>query len=119
MKILFDYGVGGEPEGSPPTFKQCAEADIHAAFLNPDEHGEIRTIRYDGVACTERLSYILANKTYVPSKFETFYVYEPKKRLVQAPAFVDKVVQHALVDNILYDTITHSRSCTWTSSTTG
>ena len=49
MKILFDYGVGGEPEGSPPTFKQCAAADIHAAFLNPTEHGEVRTIRYDGV----------------------------------------------------------------------
>lgn len=68
------------------------------------------TAQYEAnaLACTERLSYILANKTYVPSKFETFYVYEPKKRLVQAPAFVDKVVQHALVDNILYDAITHS-----------
>ena len=49
MKILFDYGVGGEPEWSPPTFKQCAAADIHNAFLNQDEHGEVRTIRYDGV----------------------------------------------------------------------
>lgn len=48
MKILFDYGVGGEPEWSPPTFKQCAAADIHNAFLNPDEHGEERTILYDG-----------------------------------------------------------------------
>lgn len=49
MKILFEYGVGGEPEGSPLTFKQCAAADIHNAFLNPDEHGEERTIIYDGV----------------------------------------------------------------------
>ena len=49
MKILFDYGVGGEPEWSPHTFKQCAAADIHNAFLNQDEHGEVRTIRYDGV----------------------------------------------------------------------
>ena len=48
MKILFDYGVGGDQEQSPPTFKRCAAADIHAAFLNPDEHGEVRTIRYDG-----------------------------------------------------------------------
>lgn len=58
--------------------------------------------------CTERLTYLLANKKYQPSKFETFTVYEPKKRLVQAPAFVDKVVQHALVDNVLYEKITHS-----------
>ena len=44
MKILFDYGVGGEPEGSPPTFKQCAAADIHDAFLNPTEHGEVYSL---------------------------------------------------------------------------
>lgn len=37
-----------------------------------------------------------------------FYVYEPKKRLVQAPAFRDKVVQHALVDNCVYERITNS-----------
>lgn len=57
---------------------------------------------------TERLAYILNTDTYVPSKFETFFVYEPKKRLVQAPAFVDKVVQHAIVDNTLYEAITRS-----------
>lgn len=56
---------------------------------------------------TERLSYILQTRLYRPSKFEVFYVREPKLRLVQAPAFVDKVVQHALVDNILYEAITH------------
>ena len=37
-----------------------------------------------------------------------FYVYEPKKRIVHAPAFVDKVVLHALVDNILYVALTKS-----------
>ena len=48
MGILFDYGTGGEAPRPPATFKQCAAEDIHAAFLNPDEHGEVRTIRYDG-----------------------------------------------------------------------
>lgn len=48
MGILFDYAVSGDQEWSPLTFKQCAAADIHAAFLNPDEHGEVRTILYDG-----------------------------------------------------------------------
>lgn len=57
---------------------------------------------------TERLSYLLKTGKYKPSGFNTFYVREPKLRLVQAPAFVDKVVQHALVDNILYEAITHS-----------
>ena len=45
---------------------------------------------------------------YVPSKFEVFAVYEPKRRMVHAPAFADKVVLHALVDNILYDALTKS-----------
>lgn len=54
------------------------------------------------------LVYILTTKTYRPGVFRVFYVYEPKKRLVQAPAFVDKVVQHAVVDNILYERITNS-----------
>ena len=45
---MFEYGVGGEPEGSPLTFKDFAAADIHDVFLNPDEHGEERTVRYDG-----------------------------------------------------------------------
>ncbi len=51
---------------------------------------------------------MLEAKTYRPGKFETFFVYEPKKRLVQAPAFVDKVVLHAITDNVLYDAITRS-----------
>lgn len=54
------------------------------------------------------LVYILKTKIYRPGVFRVFYVYEPKKRLVQAPAFVDKVVQHAIVDNLLYDRITRS-----------
>lgn len=48
MKILFDYGAGGELEWSPPTFKQCAAADIHAVFLNEDEFAEKRDVRFDG-----------------------------------------------------------------------
>lgn len=49
MKVLFDYGAGGDKEWSPPTFKDCAAADISAAFLNTDEHAEERTVIYDGV----------------------------------------------------------------------
>ena len=66
--------------------------------------------RYEShiLECTARLKYLLKSRTYKPQKFNTFYVYEPKVRLVQAPAFVDKVVQHALVDNVLYEAITKS-----------
>ena len=90
----------------------CSFEVLYAAYKTArvGKRSKPGTAQYEAnaLACTERLSYILRNKTYIPSKFETFYVYEPKKRLVQAPAFVDKVVQHALVDNILYDAITNS-----------
>lgn len=39
-------------------------------------------------------------KTYTPQLFKEFYVYEPKKRLIQAPAFRDRVVHHALCNVI-------------------
>ncbi len=39
---------------------------------------------------------------YVPGGYHSFYVYEPKKRLIFAPCFEDKIVQHML-NNILKD----------------
>lgn len=49
MKVLFDYGAGGDQKWTPPTFKDCAAADIEKAFLNTDEFAEERTFIYDGV----------------------------------------------------------------------
>lgn len=42
----------------------------------------------------------LKNKTYKFGNYTSFYVYEPKKRLIHAPSFRDKIVQLAL-NNIL------------------
>ena len=47
------------------------------------------------------LSEMLKNKTYKPSDYYIFRVYEPKERVVMTNAFKDKVVQHSLCDNIL------------------
>lgn len=49
MSILFDYGVGGDEDWHPPTFKDCAAVEIEKVFLNPDEHAEVRTVIYNGV----------------------------------------------------------------------
>ena len=68
------------------------------------------TAHYEANAlnATAKLSHILRSGKYKPGPFEIFKVYEPKERIVQAPAFVDKVVQHALVDNYLYELLTKS-----------
>ena len=44
---------------------------------------------------------MLKTKTYRPSDYFVFKVYEPKERIVMTNAFKDKVVQHSLCDNIL------------------
>ncbi|NLS96959.1 MAG: RNA-dependent DNA polymerase [Planctomycetaceae bacterium] len=38
----------------------------------------------------------LATKTYEPGPYRTFYVYEPKKRLISAAPYRDRVVHHAM-----------------------
>lgn len=47
------------------------------------------------------LSIMLKEKTYKPAPYHTFFVYEPKKRLVMTNSYKDKVVQHALCDEVL------------------
>ena len=43
----------------------------------------------------------LETKQYVVARYNRFYVYEPKQRLIEAASFKDKVVQHSLCDNVL------------------
>lgn len=51
------------------------------------------------VACLQEE---LCSGLYRPGSYREFYVYEPKKRLIQTNSFKDKIVQHAFCDNILY-----------------
>ena len=40
---------------------------------------------------------LLTWKQWGPSRFREFYIFDPKKRLISAPPFKDRVVHHALV----------------------
>lgn len=42
----------------------------------------------------------LIHRTFTPGRHRQFYVHEPKKRLIMAPPFRDRVVHHALVEVI-------------------
>ncbi len=44
-----------------------------------------------------RLQEELVNKSYQPGPYHSFYVHDPKKRLISAAPFRDRVVHHALV----------------------
>lgn len=43
----------------------------------------------------------LKAKTYRPSPYHRFMIYDPKRREIQALSFCDRVVQHSLCDNVL------------------
>jgi len=47
-----------------------------------------------------RLQDELLSKTYRPGKYESFYIHEPKRRLISAAPFRDRVVHHALCNII-------------------
>ena len=58
------------------------------------------------------LSAQIRTKRYTMSPYNTFEVYEPKRRVVMSNSYKDKVVQHSLCDNVLesdFDKIVHSR----------
>ena len=42
----------------------------------------------------------LRDKTYQPGAYTSFYIHEPKKRLISAAPFRDRVVHHALCNVI-------------------
>ena len=51
--------------------------------------------------CTLALKELLEQERFKPKVRRTFYVYEPKKRLIVASEFYEKVAQRALCDEIL------------------
>lgn len=80
----------------------CSFEVLYKAYLEArkGKRSKSKTIEYEAqaLACTEKLSRKLAVRDvrqpggdirqqicYVPSKFEVFAVYEPKRRMVHAP----------------------------------
>lgn len=51
------------------------------------------------------LSKELREETFEPGALSTFHIFEPKERLIQAPTFKDKIVQHAMTDSVIYGTL--------------
>jgi retron-type reverse transcriptase len=47
-----------------------------------------------------QLLHELQTQTYEPGGYESFYIYEPKKRLISKAPFRDRVVHHALINVI-------------------
>lgn len=59
---------------------------------------KFETMALDGINILRDL---LLNREYKIKGYFEFKVYEPKERIIKAGAFVDKIVQHSLCDNVL------------------
>lgn len=73
----------------------CTFPVVYDAYLaaRRGKRSKAATAKYEAHALenVSNLVYILRTQLYRPGPFHLFTVYEPKERLVQAPAFTDKV----------------------------
>lgn len=70
--------------------------------------GSTAAFEYSAIEELLILSKSLLRGTFQPDPLDAFLIYEPKKRLIQAPTFRDKVVQHALTDYVVYAELSRS-----------
>jgi len=87
----------------PPSFLQerlCTWENVRLAWQNASrgKRGRGATAAFelylgDNLLALERE---LREKTYRPGQYTSFYIHEPKKRLISAAPFGDRVVHHAL-----------------------
>lgn len=61
---------------------------------------DVLAFNYDLERNLHQLQYELRSKTYQPGKYKTFVIYEPKRRLISAAPYRDRVVHHCLCNVI-------------------
>jgi len=99
--------------------KVCNLENIYEGYLKARKN---KRYNYEVLEFTQNLEENLVNiqnelihKTYKPRPTKQFYIYEPKKRLITAPDFYDRVVHHALCNIIepIFDSsfIYHNYAC--------
>jgi RNA-directed DNA polymerase len=70
------------------------------ASLGKRRHANVAAFEYDLERNLLRLQTGLSQQVYQPGRYHSFYIYEPKRRLISAAAFRDRVVHHALCNLI-------------------
>ena len=98
---LAKSAVGETAKYSHPQLKDIYNIDnLYQGYLNARKGKRNRKAIYefDNNLWQELqdLSDTIKNKTYKPSKYRTFKVYEPKERVITAPTFKDSVIQHTV-----------------------
>ncbi len=112
MSAVLPYGTAQEKRHSILTMYEILYTPdvLHRAFnramrghRNDAEHAAAEAHKIETI---EYLARQLRRETYEPRPLRQFWVTEPKRRQIQAPCVMDKIVQNALVDGLLYDWLT-------------
>jgi len=83
----------------------------HKAQLSKRYRNDVLEFNYNLERNLIDLAETLQTKTYIPGQYKTFVIYEPKRRLISAAPYRDRVVHHGLCSIIepLFDrTFIHS-----------
>ena len=84
--------------------KVCDYNNLYAAYkkARKGRRGKASVAKFEAnlLEALHYLNITLATKTYRMSEYISFEVFEPKRRVVMSAAFKDKVVHHALCDNV-------------------
>ncbi len=82
----------------------CDFENIYRAYrkarLGKRKHESVAAFEFNQERELLRLRDELQSQTWAPGKYHSFYIHEPKKRLISAAPFRDRVVHHALVNVI-------------------
>ena len=84
--------------------KVCDWENVYLAYrkARKGKRGRLpaATFEYNQEANLVQLHQELIAKTYTPGDYHSFYIHEPKRRLISAAPFRDRVVHHALCNVI-------------------
>jgi retron-type reverse transcriptase len=89
----------------------CTKENIckayHKARLGKRKKFYVRKFESNVDINIKRLHRELRDETWMPLPYKEFIAYEPKKRLIRAPQFRDRVIHHALIQTLqpIYDKI--------------
>lgn len=87
------------------TYEQLYNAWKEVVPQNSDKDNHVK-LKYELEPRLTRLLTELKEKRFRPAPLSLKDIYIPKHRVVQVPSLTDKVVQHTICDNYLYDALT-------------
>ncbi len=83
----------------------CSFENLHKAYLKARKNGKLKKndvlkFTYNLEKNLFEIKEELENQTYKTGKYREFYVNDPKKRLIKAAPFKDRIIHHALCNII-------------------